>query len=159
MSDPATPDDPDLPLDLQESLASAVRPAELGAEQRDRMRRRIVDRAREQAPEGTRTLRANDGEWIEIAPLVEVRELRRDEEPGTHTSLMRMRPGGVIPAHSHEREEEFIILEGECQIGTHRLVAGDVHIAAAGSWHEQVTTRSGVLVLLRGEYPHPSAAG
>jgi quercetin dioxygenase-like cupin family protein len=75
-----------------------------------------------------------------------------------HTSLMRMRPGGVIPAHRHEREEEFIILEGECYIGTHRLVAGDVHIAAAGSWHEPVTTESGVVVLLRGEYPHPNPA-
>ncbi len=158
MSGPATPDDADMPLDLQESLASAVGPAEIGTEQRDRMRRRILDRARAQTPEGTRTLRANEGEWIEIMPFVEVRELRRDEESGTHTSLLRMRPGGVIPAHRHEREEEFIILEGECQIGTHRLAAGDAHIAAAGSWHEQVTTRGGVLVLLRGEYPHPCPA-
>jgi quercetin dioxygenase-like cupin family protein len=158
VSGPANPDDADMPLDLQEALASAVRPAELGAEQRDRMRRRIVERAREQTPEGTRTLRADDGEWIEVAPFVQVRELRRDEASGTHTSLMRMQPGGVVPAHRHEREEEFIILEGECQIGTHRLMAGDVHIAAAGSWHEPVTTRIGVLVLLRGEYPHPSPA-
>ena len=159
MSGPAHPDDPDLPQSLQDSLASAVRPAELGADQRDRMRRRVLERAREQAPEGTRTLRAGEGEWIQVAPFVEVRELRRDEASGTHTSLMRMRPGGVVPAHRHEREEEFIILEGECQIGTHRLVAGDVHVAAAGSWHEPVTTRTGVLVLLRGEYPHPSPAG
>jgi quercetin dioxygenase-like cupin family protein len=155
---PLTPDDPDLLQNLEQSLASAVRPAELSAEQRDRMRRRVLDRAREQTPEGTRTLRADEGEWIEIAPFVEVRELRRDDACGTHTSLMRMRPGGVVPAHRHQREEEFIILEGECQIGTHRLVAGDVHIAAAGSWHEPVTTRTGVLVLLRGEYPHPSPA-
>ena len=42
------------------------------------------------------------------------------------------------------------------QIGAHKLSAGDVHIAAAGSWHEQVSTRNGVLVLLRGEYPLPS---
>lgn len=153
-----SPDDCDLPQNLQGSLAGAVQPAELSAEQRDRMRRRILELAREQTPEGTRTLRAAEGAWIEIAPFVEVRELRRDEAAGTHTSLMRMRPGGVVPAHRHEREEEFIILEGECHIGTYRLVAGDVHIAAAGSWHEPVTTRSGVLVLLRGEYPHPSPA-
>ncbi len=48
------------------------------------------------------------------------------------------------------------MLEGECQIGTHRLVAGDVHVATAGSWHESLTTRTGALVLVRGEYPHPS---
>ena len=47
-----------------------------------------------------------------------------------------MRPGGVIPAHRHQHEEECLVLEGECRIGTHRLVAGDVHVAAAGSWHE-----------------------
>lgn len=152
-----SPDDEgDLPMDLQDSLAAAVRPAELGTEQRGRMRRRIVELARERAPEGTHTVRAGETAWIEIAPSVEVRELHRDELAGMHTSLMRMRPGGVIPAHRHEREEQFIILEGECYIGTHRLVAGDVHIAAAGSWHEQVTTESGVVVLLRGEYPHPN---
>ena len=149
-------DHPDLPQDLQDSLAAGVRPAELGTELRARMRGRIVDLAREQPPEGTRTLRGGEGAWIEIAPFVEVRELRRDEAAGMHTSLMRLRPGGVVPAHRHEREEEFIILEGECYIGSHRLVAGDVHIAAAGSWHEPVTTESGVVVLLRGEYPHPT---
>lgn len=141
---------------LQDSIAAGLRPAELGTQQRERLRRRVLEQAREQSPEGTRTLRADEGAWIEIAPFVEVRELRRDEASGTHTSLMRLRPGGVVPAHRHLREEEFIVLEGECQIGTHKLVAGDVHIAAAGSWHEPVTTRSGVLVLLRGEYPHPS---
>jgi quercetin dioxygenase-like cupin family protein len=143
---------------LQDSLIDGLRPAELGAEQRERLRRRILEQARQQAPEGTHTLRANESAWIQIAPFVEIRELRRDEVSGTHTSLMRMRPGGVIPAHRHAREEEFIVLEGECQIGTHKLVAGDVHIAAAGSWHEDVTTRNGVLVLLRGEFPHPTPA-
>jgi quercetin dioxygenase-like cupin family protein len=143
---------------LQDSLAAGVRTAELGYAQRERLRRRIIEQAREQPPESTHTLRADEGAWIQIAPFVEVRELRRDEATGTHTSLIRMRPGGVVPAHRHTREEEFIVLEGECHIGTHLLLAGDVHIAAAGSWHEPVTTRSGVLVLLRGEYPHPTPA-
>jgi quercetin dioxygenase-like cupin family protein len=154
----STPAHPDFPRAVEEALAGAVKPAELGAEQRERLRRRILERAHEQAPEGTRTLRAEHGAWIKIAPFVEIRELRRDEAAGTHMTLMRMRPGGVIPSHRHEKEEEFIVLEGECQIGTHKLGAGDVHIAAAGSWHEPVTTHSGVLVLLRGEYPHPTAA-
>jgi quercetin dioxygenase-like cupin family protein len=151
-------DDGDLPQDLQDRLAAAVSPAELGTEQRNRMRRRIVELAREHPPEGTRTLRGGESAWVEIAPFVEVRELRRDVAAGMHTSLIRMRPGGVVPAHRHEREEEFIVLEGECYIGTHRLVAGDVHIAAAGSWHEPATTESGVVALLRGEYPHPTPA-
>ena len=151
-----SPDDEDLMQDLQDSLAAAVQPAELGTELRERMRRRTLDLAREQPAEGTRTLRAAQAVWVEIAPFVEVRELRRDEVAGTHTSLMRMRPGGFVPGHRHQREEEFIVLEGECHIGTHKLVAGDVHIAPAGTVHEPVTTQTGVLVLLRGEYPHPT---
>lgn len=148
--------DGDLPQSLRNAFASAIRPAELSAEQRERLRRRILERAREQPSEGTRTLRGSEGEWIEIRPFVEVRELCRDDASGMHTSLVRIRPGGVIPAHRHEREEECIVLEGEFQIGAHKLSAGDVHIAAAGSWHQQVSSRNGVLVLLRGEYPLPS---
>ena len=144
------------PKSLQDALAAGVKPAEIGIEQRERLRRRIIEQAREQAPEGTHTLRADEAAWIQIAPFVAIRELRRDEASGTHTSLMRMHPGDAIPAHRHLLEEEFMVLEGECHIGTHKLVAGDIHIAAAGSWHEPVTTRSGVLVLLRGEYPHPT---
>jgi quercetin dioxygenase-like cupin family protein len=146
----------DLPQSLRNAFASAIRPAELSAEQRERLRRRILERAREEPPAGTRTLRGSEGEWIEIRPFVEVRELCRDDASGMHTSLVRIRPGGVIPAHRHEREEECIVLEGEVQIGTHTLAAGDVHIAAAGSWHEQVSTRKGVLVLLRGDDPRPT---
>jgi quercetin dioxygenase-like cupin family protein len=150
-------DDGDIPQGVQEALASALQPAELGVGQRERLRRRVLQRALEQAPEGTRTLRGGEGPWIQISPFVEVRELYRDDRSGTHTSLMRMRAGGVLPAHRHQREEQFIVLEGECQIGTHKLVAGDVHVAAAGSRHETATTRNGVLVLLRGEYPYPTA--
>ena len=150
--------DGDMPHGMKEALASGVQAAELGVAQRERMRRRVLQQAHEQPPEGTRTLRASEGGWRQICAFVEVWELHRDDSEGMHTSLMRIRQGGVIPAHRHQRDEECTVLEGECQIGTHRLVAGDVHVAAAGSWHEAFTTRTGVLVLLRGEYPHPSPA-
>jgi quercetin dioxygenase-like cupin family protein len=141
--------------EMLETLADALQPIELGAEQRDRMRSRVFQQARDSVPVGTVTTRSAAAEWIRIAPLVEVRELHRDESAGTHTSLMRMQPGAAIPAHRHTKDEDFVILEGECHIGTHLLRAGDVHSAAAGSMHETVTTRTGVLVLLRGEYPYP----
>lgn len=50
------------------------------------------------------------------------------------------------------------MLEGECRIGDLRLTAADAHFAAAGSWHDDITTEAGVLVLLRGEYPTPAHA-
>lgn len=147
-----------LPPELQQQLARALEPAEISAAQREQLRLRVLQRARDQAPEGTVTLRADDAEWTEIAPCVRLRRLHLDTVVGTHTALLRMQPGGVIPAHRHGKQEEFIVLEGECHIGSHKLSAGDAHIAAAGSWHEAVTTQVGVLVLLRGEYPHPAPA-
>ena len=62
---------------LQDSLTDGLRPAELGIEQRERLRRRILEQARMQAPEGTHTLRVDESAWIQIAPFVEVRELVR----------------------------------------------------------------------------------
>lgn len=144
-----------LPSEVIEELAMAFSPAELAMEQRARLRSRVLDQADDATPEGTRTLRACDSVWVQIAPLIEARILRIDTAEGTHTSIMRMRPGGVVPAHRHARPEEFIVLEGECRVGTHRLAAGDVHLSEAGSWHEAVTTQAGVVVLLRGEYPFP----
>jgi quercetin dioxygenase-like cupin family protein len=138
-----------------EELAMAIAPVELAMEQRARLRSRVLNRAHDAAPEGTRTLRARDSVWVEIAPFIEARILRIDQAEGTHTSIMRMRPGGIVPPHRHSKPEEFIVLEGECRIGTHRLAAGDVHLSEAGSWHEAVTTQAGVVVLLRGEYPFP----
>lgn len=151
-------DDDALPESIILALGDGLKPAELSQQQRDRMRNRILDRARQSTPEGTTTWRAGDSPWITIAPMVEIRELFRDPQGRTHTSLMRMRPGGVVLPHLHEQEEEFIILEGDCQIGPHFLGAGDAHVAAAGSWHDKVTTRSGVLVLIRGELPYPGEA-
>jgi quercetin dioxygenase-like cupin family protein len=77
--------------------------------------------------------------------------LERDSAARTQTVLLRVAPGGRYPGHRHSQEEEFIVLEGECHIGAHRLGTGDVHIAAPGSWHDDITTTTGVLVLVRGE--------
>jgi len=143
--------------DLHETLALALKPAELSESRRRRLRERILCEARTASSKGTVTVRAGEDAWIEVAPFIQMKVLRRDKSAGNQTVLMRMQPGGVVPAHRHLQEEEFAVLEGECRIGQLQLRAGDVHIAAAGSWHETVTTRTGVLVLLRGEYPMPGA--
>ena len=156
MSKPRTPTNAQLlPSAVTEAIALALEPAPLNPGLRNRMRQRVVQQAREAAPEGTVTARADDTEWVAITSLLEFKVLRRDEVAGNQTVLMRMQPGGVMYGHRHTVEEEFFILEGECHIGTHRLSAGDIHTAAVGSWHDAITTQGGVLVLLRGEYPPP----
>jgi quercetin dioxygenase-like cupin family protein len=143
---------------LQVSLAAGLRPTQLSREQRERMRARLRSSLQAQLPEGMTTLRGADGEWLSINPLVQIKVLRVDTAAGNQTLLLRAAPGAVLPRHRHSREEEFIVLEGECRIGELRLSAGDAHFAAAGSWHEDITTDSGVLVLVRGEYPAPAYA-
>jgi quercetin dioxygenase-like cupin family protein len=132
-----------------------IRPVELGAEQRSRMLDRVLALAPTTSPPDTVTRRAEEVPWIRVSPFIEMRVLVRDKALGSQTLMLRMRAGGQLPAHRHEQLEEFLVLEGECHIGTHRLGAGDVHVAQPGSWHDVVTTRTGVTVLIRGEYPDP----
>jgi quercetin dioxygenase-like cupin family protein len=142
---------------ILERIALALQTSELGERQRADLRQRVLKRAREQSPAGTTTIRADEGGWIRLSAAVQIKVLRCDTAAGSQTILMRVAAGGRIPRHQHAQEEEFIVLEGKCHIGTHRLAVGDAHIAAAGSWHEEITTQSGTLVLVRGEYPPPAA--
>lgn len=146
-----------LPEGVARELSAAIAPAELSDAQRNSLRVRVLQRARDEAPQGTATLRAAHTQWIECAPYIRMKVLRQDAMTGFQIVLLTMQPGGVMPAHRHTRDEEFIVLEGECHIGSHRLHAGDVHLAEAGSWHAPITTQTGVVVLLRGEYSPPEA--
>jgi quercetin dioxygenase-like cupin family protein len=157
---------------LLEALSLGVRPAEMSTAQRDRMRSRVLAGLRDAAPAGTATWRATStamakamttarsttATWLDLSPGLQACMLEVDEAARRQTILLRVQPGGEIPAHRHAQNEEFIVLEGECCIGAHRLRAGDVHAASAGSWHERATTDVGALVMLRGEYPAPVSA-
>lgn len=137
--------------EMFEALAGAIRPTELAAVTRDGLRRRVLERARAQAPDGTRTLRAHEGEWQPLDDKIRIRVLHRDAVANRQTLLMRVAAGGRMPGHRHTQDEEFLVLEGECHIGAHRLCVGDMHVADAGSWHDDITTETGVLVLVHGE--------
>ncbi len=139
-------------------IAVAMRPAELTGAERKRMRGRILDRiaGAEPPPEGTQTWRAHEPGWSQRSGLIDMKMLRIDAAAGTQEVLIRFKPGAYIPAHSHAKEEQMIILEGECLLGDHPLRAGDIHVAPAGSWHPPITTQTGTLLLLRCEYPFPA---
>jgi quercetin dioxygenase-like cupin family protein len=141
-----------LPEEISLEISAAITPAELTDEQRSSLRARVLQGAGDEAPQGTRTFRAAHTQWTTCAPYIQMKVLRQDALTGYQIVLLHMQPGGVMPAHRHTQDEEFIVLEGECQIGSHRLHAGDVHLAEAGSWHPRITTQTGVMVLLRGEY-------
>jgi len=98
-------------------------------------------------PEGTVTIRANAGEWVAVAPGVHMKRLHRDGE--ARTFLVKIDPGGVLPGHRHEGDEECIVLEGEAFLGDVRVSAGDYHLASRGTQHGALTSRTGALLFIR----------
>lgn len=119
------------------------------------LRARILQAATTPAPAGTTTWRVLDDGWFSPTRCIEMKLLRRDEAAGTQELLVRFAPGVRVSEHAHRKEEQMIILEGECHVGEHLFKQGDVHVAAPGSWHSAITTQHGALVLLRCEYPLP----
>lgn len=135
------------------ALVQALRPVEMTEEERQSLRQRIVERIRDSAPEHTLTTRAAEGAWGWVGERVRIKVLRDDEERGERTFLIEFLPGARYAARGHEREEVCFVLEGEVCIGPHCLRRGDLHVAAAGSWHSELTAPQGCLCLVRSAIP------
>ena len=110
------------------------------------------DRVGDDAPgsaEGILVVHAGDGGW-RPGPTegVSYRVLRKDSARGTHTSLVRMSPGAVIPAHRHQVAEQTYFLEGDGRMAGEVLGPGDYYRMPAGTVHEASTTRSGCTFLM-----------
>jgi len=141
------------------AIAGALKPRELTPERQMALRARILAWLKDTpAPAGTITIRAGEGDWIGIDPLVEMKLLRRDYQHNNQTALWRLKPGAVVPSHPHTLEEECMVLEGEIRIGDHSVRAGDMHIARPGYDHPTIRSEIGALLLVRAEiYAQPGA--
>lgn len=145
--------DQDLSDELADALTIAVRPAELSDRQRASLRERILRRVRACAPERTFTVRSDEGEWIRVGPLSEIKILRRDWQANNQSMLVRLAPGAVVATHNHTQEEECLVLEGEVMIGEHVFRVGDAHFALPGATHTGLRTVTGCLLFIRSEIP------
>lgn len=96
----------------------------------------------------TRTVRAGDGKWHEIAPGVRVRVLSKDTSRNRNTLEMVMDPGGVYVDHDHDDDEEIYVLSGDLAIGDHVLHAGDFHVASKGGHHPAARSINGCRCLI-----------
>lgn len=94
------------------------------------------------------SLHADEGDWAEIGPGLTTKTLFVDQMRGTVTSLVKMAPGGALPPHRHKGDEQFYVLEGDCNVHGTRLGPGDFHRAAPGSVHESTYTVEGTTFLL-----------
>ncbi|HEX8169320.1 MAG TPA: cupin domain-containing protein [Thermoanaerobaculia bacterium] len=97
----------------------------------------------------SRTVRADEGEWSELAPGVRTKKLSKDVRRGTRTLLIELAPFALLPAHDHAGNEESYVVRGSCNIGAVSLYAGDYHHVDAGSHHgDVVASAEGCLLLL-----------
>lgn len=122
-----------------------------------RVKARVLRAIGAQSDPQHRTVRASEGCWQVIRPGVERKMLWVTDS--VESWMLRLAPGAVLPAHLHATDEECVVIEGSVRIGCALLLReGDFHVAAHGSWHDEVTTDEGAVVYLRGS-PRASRPG
>lgn len=109
----------------------------------------VID-ARQKIDFGGVTVRANDGEWVPLARGSEVKILLVDTLKRERSFLLRLAPGGHVPAHDHPTTEECMVLSGDMVIGDTIFYPGDFHAAIAGVKHPPLTSRNGGVIFIRG---------
>ena len=95
---------------------------------------------------GTATRRAVDAEWKQHSEGIVFRVLKIDEQRQRQTLLVKMQPGAILKAHSHQFEEECLVIEGDLRYGDLVLRSGDYHHAMAGAHHADGITSTGCLL-------------
>ena len=135
--------------DLLAAIGEAAAPRPLGKNTRERLFDRIT--ASLDGPEGTVTLRQDEGTWSSLMDKVQVKVLRTDTQAKNRTILLKLEPGAVLPRHSHRQEEECLVLSGRICFGDFCLGPGDYHVARAGYEHDKLHAPDGALLLLRQE--------
>lgn len=106
-----------------------------------------------QDPASFLTIRANEGEWLEISKGVFSKTLFSNIEAGTITNVIKMLPGAQAELHYHTSIEECYVIDGDFHVGDSQeteieLGPGDYHCAQAGSTHAVAYTNYGTQLLV-----------
>lgn len=139
-----------LPDDVIERLVNAAAPVMPAPDRAAAVKSALMERVRADRNRFV-TVRADEGAWVKIAPLVDLKVLHDDGH--ARSFLLRLAPGARLPAHTHVGEEACVVLEGTAALGDLEVRAGDFHLAAAGSAHGDITSRTGALLYLRADAP------
>lgn len=94
------------------------------------------------------SLLAGENGWREWSEGIMYKPLYVDEASGLMTSIVRMSPGTGLPRHQHLGVEQFLILEGDCNVHGEQLGPGDYHRALGGTIHDTTYTEYGTTFLL-----------
>lgn len=77
-----------------------------------------------------------------------VKVLREDAACGARTLLVRVPPGGAIPAHTHRGVVQRYILEGQCEIAGTDFPAGSFSLLPEHCDIARIGSRDGATLLL-----------
>ncbi len=87
--------------------------------------------------------------WLDYAPGIKRRLLW--QHGGQAAMLYHALPGAEAPGHTHEHDEECLMLEGELFLDDILLRSGEYQIAPAGTGHGGVSTDTGALLYAHGD--------
>lgn len=133
-----------------DDLAYAAPPHEPPAGLRDRVLSRIAAEGPAVFDSGLlHFVRSQRIDW-QAAPLpgVQMKRLFLDEERGRRTTLVRLAPGAIYPAHRHRDVEEIYLLEGELTISGIAMKPGDYCRAEPDSVHEDTLSEQGCVFIV-----------
>jgi anti-sigma factor ChrR (cupin superfamily) len=115
----------------------------------DRIKAAIAsDRPKAIEISGSRTVRADEGKWVQLVPGIERKVLYFDRERKRLTFLIRAQAGAEFPAHHHDDDEEAYVLSGDLIFDDLVLNAGDYHLARPGVHHPVGRTKGGCMLLV-----------
>lgn len=152
--------------DGSERVLSAAMAGKIGAslktgvmppDRKRALRERLMENLRN-ADDPLCIVRADEGEWVETAPGIQIKLLYREPSGPCTTSLWRLQPGASVGPHAHDHDEECLVLEGEILVGGVSLKAGDFLLGQVGVDHPEVTSPNGALLLIRSSEPPPALA-
>ena len=101
------------------------------------------------APVPAQTQRTSEATWADYAPGIKRRLLWQHESQAA--MLYHALPGAAVPHHSHEHDEECLMLAGDFFLDEVLLRQLDYQIAPAGSEHHTSNTDTGVLIYAHGD--------
>ncbi|MBX3615953.1 cupin domain-containing protein [Nitrosomonas sp.] len=105
------------------------------------------------------TVRAQEGEWTDLAPGVASKPLFEDGD--MCSSMIRIDADAAWPAAQQSliRSEECLLLEGDAFVGDTLLCAGDWQLAPAGTQSRLIASDKGALLFVRSAYNRINPAG
>lgn len=113
------------------------------------LRRRILAAAAASRPSpGVFVVAREDDRWDVVMPGLERKALAGGPHDRTQSMLLRVAPGGRLPAHVHAAAEHLYVVAGSAEQDGRRLRTGDYVHSPAGSRHGDAVSPTGCLVLV-----------